>query len=219
MIKPDKIIRSKRKTLAISVDATGKLIVRAPLHCSEARILAFIEKKSDWIKKHQAKTLGKDKLLPSEDLDGFKFSFLGGICEIKKQGARTRYDQGNGILYIPENGTDEHVRRWLKSRAKEILTPMVENRARLMGTTYRAVSISSAKTRWGSCSADNSIRFTFRLLYAPMAVIDYVVVHELSHTIHKDHSKAFWQEVEKYRPDWKIARKWLKDRRYLMQIF
>jgi predicted metal-dependent hydrolase len=96
---------------------------------------------------------------------------------------------------------------------------MVENRARLMGTTYRAVSISSAKTRWGSCSADNSIRFTFRLLYAPMAVIDYVVVHELSHTVHKDHSKAFWLEVEKYRPDWKIARKWLKDRRYLMQIF
>jgi predicted metal-dependent hydrolase len=86
MIVPDEIHRSKRKTLSISVDATGRLIVRAPLRCSEARILAFIEKKEDWIRKHQAKTAGKEKLLPSENLDGFKFSFLGGVCEIRKYG-------------------------------------------------------------------------------------------------------------------------------------
>ena len=88
-----------------------------------------------------------------------------------------------------------------------------------MNLSYKAVSVSSAKGRWGSCSQDNTLRFTFRLLYAPYAVIDYVVVHELAHITHKNHGKAFWQQVEKYCPDWKIKRKWLKDHGYFMQIF
>ena len=88
-----------------------------------------------------------------------------------------------------------------------------------MGVSYKSVAITSAKTRWGSCSGDNAIRYTFRLLNCPKEVIDYVVVHELAHTIHHNHSKAFWLTVEKFIPDWKTRRKWLKDHGILMEVF
>jgi predicted metal-dependent hydrolase len=109
--------------------------------------------------------------------------------------------------------------RWLKKYAKETFTRMTDIRAVEMGANYKAVAVSSAKTRWGSCSANNTLRFTFRLAYAPKEIIDYVVVHELAHTFHRNHEKAFWRTVEKYCPDWKVKRKWLKDHGYLMEIF
>jgi hypothetical protein len=91
--------------------------------------------------------------------------------------------------------------------------------AKEMGVSYRSITITSAKTRWGSCSGENALRYTFRLLYCPKEIIDYVVVHELAHTLQHNHSKQFWQVVERYIPDWKTRRKWLKDHGILMEIF
>ena len=219
-IKPDKIIRSKRKTLAITVDSSGRLIVRAPLRCSEARILAFIEKKSEWILKNRAKKAHLQSLLPSENLNGFQFLLEGKPAEICYfSGKRLVFDEENRRLYLPEGKGEESVQKWLKTRAKFMFSEFVKLRANEMRVSYKEVRISSAKGRWGSCSQDNTLRFTFRLLYAPIAVIDYVVVHELAHTAHKNHGKSFWVMVEKHCPDWKIKRKWLKEHGYFMQIF
>ena len=219
-ITPDKIIRSKRKTLAITVDSSGRLIVRAPLRCSEARILAFIEKKSDWILKHKAKNSIPNSFLPTENLNGFEFSLEGNPCEIRYfNGKRTVFDEENWVLYIPENKGTDAVCKWLKARAKSLFSELVAIRSKEMGVSYKSVNISSAKSRWGSCSQDNTLRFTFRLLYAPIAIIDYVIVHELAHTTLKNHGKAFWSKVERHCPDWKLKRKWLKDHGYFMQIF
>ncbi len=220
MIIPDEIHRSARKTLSISVDATGRLIVRAPLRCSEARILAFIEKKSDWISVRQAKAKATARFLPKEELDGFRFLLLGKECEIRKiNKKRAVFDDEECVLYVPETATSETVSKWLKKKAREVFSTMTELRAREMQAKYKTVSVSTAKKRWGSCSANNTLRFTFRLLYAPKQVVDYVIVHELAHTFHKNHGKLFWKKVECYCPDWKIKRRWLKDHGYLMQIF
>ncbi|MBR2341307.1 MAG: M48 family metallopeptidase [Clostridia bacterium] len=219
-IIPDKIIRSKRKTLSITVDTSGKLIVRAPLRCSEARILAFIEKKSDWILKHQANRSVSKELFPGENLNEFKFLLQGTPCEIRYyDGKRLVFDESKAVLYLPKEKGAESVQKWLKARAKAIFTELAQNRAKQMGARFKSVRISSAKGRWGSCSADNTLRFTFRLLYAPYVVIEYVIIHELAHTFHKNYSKAFWSKVESYCPDWKTKRKWLKDHGYFMQIF
>ena len=219
-INPDKIIRSKRKTLAITVDSSGRLIVRAPLRCSEARILAFIEKKSEWILKHKSKNAIPQSAFPSENLNGFRFLLEGKPCEIRCfSGKRIAFDEENRVLYLPETKGREAVCKWLKARAKLLFSELVAIRAKEMGVTYKAVSVSSAKGRWGSCSQDNTLRFPFRLLYAPIAVIDYVVVHELAHITHKNHGKAFWLKVETHCSDWKVKRKWLKDHGYFMQIF
>ena len=158
--------------------------------------------------------------LPPENLDGYTFLLLGNLTTIflydeKKVG----YDSDNNRIFLPRERAKERLLKWLKENAKRILTTVTQRKAAEMGLSYKSLSITSAKTRWGTCSGDNALRYTFRLLYCPKEVIDYVVVHELSHIRHKNHSRLFWQEVEKYIPDWKARRKWLKSHGILMEIF
>ena len=219
-MQPDKIIRSNRKTLSISVDTFGRLIVRAPNKCKEERIFSFIREKESWILRKQAERKRTSGVLPPENLHGYTFFLLGKQTKIVvDDGKKVGYDSEQNIIYLPRENSQEQLVKWLKENAKRILTLVTERKAAEMGATYRSISITSAKTRWGSCSGDNAIRYTFRLLYCPKEVIDYVVVHELSHTFQHNHSKAFWQVVEKYIPDWKNRRKWLKDHGIFMEIF
>ena len=92
-----------------------------------------------------------------------------------------------------------------------MLTERVEFFAHAQGFKVKKIRISSARTRWGSCSAKGTLSFTWRLVMAPPDVIDYVVVHELCHLKELNHSKAFWAQVEAILPDYKTRRKWLKD--------
>ena len=96
-------------------------------------------------------------------------------------------------------------------KAKETITKRVSYFARLMGVSYRNITIREQKTRWGSCSSKGNLNFNYRLFYLPEELLDYVVVHELAHRRHMNHSKDFWQEVERYFPDYKTCRKQLKE--------
>ncbi|MBQ8685891.1 MAG: M48 family metallopeptidase [Clostridia bacterium] len=220
VVQPDTIIRSDRKTLSVSIDPLGRLTVRAPKRCSEERIFAFLQEKEAWISKHKRQREGAGARLPSENLDGFTFLLLGKEHTVSLvSGAKIGYDGENLRLFVPRESSRERLVRWLKENAKRILREVTAQTARRMGVAYKSVSISSAKTRWGSCSGDNAVRYSFRLLYAPKEVLEYVVVHELAHTKHKNHSAAFWDEVKRYEPAYKQKRKWLKDNAILMEIF
>lgn len=105
--------------------------------------------------------------------------------------------------------TEEEVSALIQ-KAKEILPPKVAYFSRLMGVTPTRLTITRARTRFGSCSGKNAISFSCYLLAYPEEAIDYVVVHELSHIRHHDHSPAFWAEVEKYMPDYRERKKLLK---------
>ena len=91
----------------------------------------------------------------------------------------------------------------LKKRAREYLPARTEYYAKLMGVKYSGVKITSAVTRYGSCSAANSICYSYRLMQKPLSAVDYVVVHELAHTVHKNHGRQFYALIEKYLPDYK----------------
>lgn len=219
MLQDVKIIRSNRKTLAVAVDLFGQVTVRAPKSCGEARIFAFLKDKESWIVSRQAKAQGLIERLPSENLDGFTFLLLGRNCTAKlTDEKRVAFDAEKYIVYAPRANAKTALVKWLKDNAKRILTEVTARMAERMGVTYRSVAITSAKTRWGSCTGDNAIRYTFRLIYAPKEVLEYVVVHELAHVLQKNHSKAFWAVVEKYCPAWKSQRKWLKDNAILIKI-
>ena len=105
-----------------------------------------------------------------------------------------------------------------KEKALKKISERVEFYAQKEGYSYGKVRITSAKKRWGSCSATNDLNFTWRLFLAPDSVLDYVVVHELAHTIHKNHSKAFWNEVERVLPNWKKQRQWLRDKGFTLTM-
>ncbi len=216
-IIPDEIHRSSRKTLSICIDGQGRLIVRAPKRCAEERIFAFIDEKEDWIRKKQAERARTAIPLPPPSLEGYPLPFLGGTLTITcTEGSRILPVEGE--LFLPQAKGKEGLIKWLKKTAKRLLIEETAKWAAIMGVEYTSVSITSAKTRWGSCSAKNALRYTFRLLYCPKEIIEYVVVHELAHTRHRNHSKLFWGEVERYCPDWRIRRKWLKAHGILMEI-
>ena len=123
--------------------------------------------------------------------------------------ARAREKQQNRRLAHPEP-TDEE-RKALSARAKEYLPMRVDYWSGIMGLTPTGLKITSARTRFGSCSGKNSLCFSWRLMQYPPEAIDYVVVHELAHIRHHDHSPAFYALIERYMPDWRERMKLLKE--------
>jgi len=99
---------------------------------------------------------------------------------------------------------------WYKGAARIIVSERVDYYARVHGFQYARLGITSARTRWGSCSATGSLNFSWRLIQAPIEIVDYVVVHELVHTVFHNHSRKFWKKVEETMPDYAERRKWLR---------
>lgn len=106
--------------------------------------------------------------------------------------------------------TEEEIKR-LQALAKKVIPEKVAYYARLMGVTYGRIAIRKQKSRWGSCSREGNLNFNCLLMMAPPEVLDYVVVHELSHRLEMNHSVRFWTQVEKVIPDYRKPRKWLKE--------
>ena len=220
MLTPHKIIRSNRKTLTISIDYNNRLIVRAPYRCGKERIFAFLQDKEAWILRKMSENKSAGIILPPENLHGYEFLLLGKKCKILLAAEnRVVYDDDARVLYLPEKNAEKRLVAWLKENALRIFSTVTQRVAKRMETSYQSVSVSSARRKWGSCSFDNAIRYSYRLLYAPKEVIEYVAVHELAHTRYKNHSALFWAEVEKYSPSWKEQRTWLKYHGGLMKIF
>lgn len=125
------------------------------------------------------------------------------VRRMEKRKAEGAISKGNLL-------SDEEVRD-LCEQAKDVIPPKAEHYALLLGVNFGRITIRNQKTRWGSCSSKQNLNFNCLLLRAPEEILDYVVVHELCHIRHMDHSKAFWTEVEKILPDYRKRRKWLKD--------
>ena len=115
-----------------------------------------------------------------------------------------------GALADPAARLPEVVTAAGKRQIRQLITQRVAYYADIMGIAYGRITMRNQKTRWGSCSSDGNLNFNCRLLFVPKELVDYVVVHELAHRRHMDHSPAFWQEVEKYMPDYKERRAKLK---------
>jgi len=212
MIQIDKLVRSKRKTLSLIVETDGTLTVRAPLRMKEADIRRFIEVKSNWIKRKQA-NVQKEAGAPRQYADGETFLYLGKEVPLRlvRDGKPALVMDGVFKLAKSAQPRAESVfKDWYKKQARTVLTERVEFYARKYGFKTERIRISSARTRWGSCSAKKTLSFTWRLVMAPLEVIDYVVVHELCHLKELNHSKTFWAQVESILADHKAYRKWLK---------
>lgn len=210
----DRLVRARRKTIALVVRPDGTLEVRAPAQMPDADIRAFVEKHADWVRKHQKRAQKAAPPPPKRYQEGEKFLFLGQAFPLRivpRQRAALKLEQGEFRLAqsaLPK--AEEAFIRWYKAQAALMIALRLEALAGKHGFKYQKIRISSARTRWGSCSAKGTLSFTWRLVMAPPAVIDYVLLHELTHTKIPNHSKAFWAQVEKLMPDYKKHRLWLK---------
>ena len=212
MIEINKLVRSKRKTLSLIVETDGTLTVRAPLRMKETEIRQFIEAKKNWIKRKQFKAQ-EEAAAPRRYVDGETFWYLGQPVPLRiiSDGKSALVMDGSFKLTKSKQPQAQSVfTTWYKKRARKVLTERVEFFARKHGFKVGKIRISSARTRWGSCSSKETLSFTWRLVMAPPDVIDYIVVHELCHLKEMNHSVVFWTQVESILPDYKQHRKWLK---------
>ena len=230
MSLPYTLIRSKRKTVALIVQPDGTLLVRAPLRLARRAIEEFISQKSAWILSHQQMAHAAPPTPPARQYrSGEVFTFLGNKYPLEivpaashtpvTPDASTRMPRGQVLELIGDKfrlsqAAQAHAADvftdWYKQQARRVLEERVKWYATRFGLKYTRVHISSARTRWGSCSSRGSLSFTWRMVIAPLEVIDYVVAHELVHLRLKNHSPAFWREVESILPDYKVRQKWLK---------
>ncbi len=207
-----RIIRSRRKTIALIIDPDGNLTVRAPIGVSPMLIDRFVRDKSEWIQKNQAVARSR-KLKVHQYLPGELFYYLG-------KGYPLEYREKQEKLLVLERSFMMNVnarqhpaeifKNWYKAEAKRIFTERTAFLGHKFGLTYNQIRITSARTRWGSCSSKMNLSFSWRLVMAPLASIDYVIIHELIHVEHPNHSKRFWERVRSIEPDYKSHRSWLK---------
>jgi predicted metal-dependent hydrolase len=212
-IEANHIVRSRRKTLALIVKPDGSLVVRAPLRASEKSIWEFIEMHTDWIRKKQAEAFAALPPQPRQYVQGETFMYLGNAYALEIVSGQKRplfLEENFKLAESAQDSAAMAFERWYRAKAKQILNERVNLYASQYGFQYKKIGITSARTRWGSCSPNGSLNFSWRLILAPLEAIDYVVVHELVHTVVHNHSKSFWKKVEKIMPDYKERRKWLR---------
>lgn len=109
-----------------------------------------------------------------------------------------------------EMNANKVLEEWLRTSAEDTLAEKVDMWADKMGVEYNRVSVKDQKTLWGSCSSNKNLNFSWRIIKAPEHIIDYLVIHELSHLVHMNHGPDFWNMVQEFCPDYKVRRQWLK---------
>jgi len=212
-IEVNQIVRSKRKTLALIVRPDGSLVVRAPLRTSEKSIRDFIESHAEWVEKKQVEARAALPPAPRRYEPGEMFMYLGHAYPLEIVNEQRQPLLLNGNFKLAESAQGKAAlafERWYRAQARQILNERAKLFAGQYDFQYKKIGITSARTRWGSCSANGSLNFSWRLILAPMEAVDYVVVHELVHTVFHNHSKRFWKKVETILPDYKERRKWLR---------
>lgn len=217
----DKLIRSKRRSIGLEITADAKLVVHAPLRVTKQVINEALEQKAAWVVKKQEEAQRRhEKHLPKQCEEGESFLLLGKPLTLIYEDSAKKIEVRCENLFVPTKKRDtakEAITIWYKAQALLILRERVAFYAISYNVKYDSIKVTSALSRWGSCSSGRRLCFTWRLVLAPVEMIDYVVVHELSHIGHPDHSKAFWGHVSELMPDFEIRQKWFRDNAALLR--
>lgn len=223
MIRIDKIIRSRRKTYSLEVTRQGELLVRAPWFMTDRQIEKVVLDKSNWILQKMELVRNRQMVGPLHTFsEGEKFLFLGEyypLCIQQAQKTALSLVDHTFILDNRYSQTAEKIfETWYRKQARSYFSEHLSALAAKLQVQPKVLRISSARTRWGSCSTSGTISLSWRLIMAPTAIIDYVIIHELIHLRHPNHSPQFWAEVETWYPEHKTAKLWLKTNGSLLSL-
>ena len=204
--------RSNRRTLALTLDRQGRLIAHAPLRMPLRTIEAFILEKQDWIAwKRQELSAAGSRMSGFSLEEGGCIPYLGGRVRISYDSVR-RATMQDGVLTLPRTGRPaQQVLNWLAEQARRELPSYVEKWSKRMNVYPTALSFGYAKARYGSMTSEGRMRLNVALMHFSPQYIDYVVVHELAHRVHPDHSPAFHAYVESVLPGAGQLRKEMKN--------
>ncbi|WP_104655417.1 M48 family metallopeptidase [Ralstonia insidiosa] len=212
--------RSSRRTIGFVIDDRG-LSITAPRWVTLGEIEHAISEKQKWIfaKLAEWRTSAARRVLPPmEWQDGASLPFLGKSITLKLESpiGALMFDADACMLHLglPPSATEQQIKDrvqgWLQTQARRLFGERLDVYAERLGVRHSAYALSSAATRWGSCTADGKIRLNWRLVHFPMSLIDYVVAHELAHLKEMNHSPRFWDTVESIFPEFREAREQLR---------
>jgi hypothetical protein len=208
----DQLIRTQRKSISLIVEPDARLVVRAPLRLPRAQIDAFVNSHADWIRSRQA-LARKHYRPPHQFAAGESFWYLGvqyPLLIVEQKEPALSLAEVFRLARSAQKRARAVFEAWYRQQARRVLEARLAHYTQVTGLQHKKLRISSARTRWGSCSSRGTLSFPWRLVMAPPEVIDYVVVHELCHLAHPNHSPAFWARVAGILPEYKAQRAWLK---------
>lgn len=216
-----KVVFSKRKTLTITVERDRSVVVTAPEGTSQEKIREVVESRKLWL---YEKTRHSQKYSPlphapgKEVVSGESLLYLGRQyrIELTETDGEIRFEQKFMIPCDLVNKS-EAFKKWFMSKAKEKILPRVAIHGKNLGVAYKQAKIGDGRYRWGSCTPNDNVIFNWRLIKAPMFVIDYVVVHELTHLIENNHTPKFWNIVRAQAPTMEKAKAWLQKHGALLE--
>lgn len=223
------IKRSKRaRRMSIKIEDVHGLQIVLPMRMSEKHVLPFIEHSREWIEKHLPIALAnphneKIRELP-DSLPLRAINEIWAVDYVKTAGPVRIISRPHEELVVMgdiDNRADcrEKICSWLRKQAKKTLVEQTREFAEQFNFTVNRISIRDQKTRWGSCCSNKNINLNYKLIFLPKKLVDYVIIHELCHTVHLDHSPRFWGLVERFIPDYKIYKKQAAQERCFLPLW
>jgi len=223
-IKVDQIIRSDRKSLEIQISVEGYIIVRAPIEETNENIEKFLDEKKFYLLRTQQITKAKYlNDLHKKYEEGEKFLYLGKQRPLKiveNKSIPLKYVDGTFFLSKSFLKVANKVFiDWYKENARTYILDLANRFSKLYNINYTKIKIRDAHSQWGSCSGNGVLNFSWRSILVPHEVISYLVVHELAHIVHPNHSSDYWIEVEKMMPEYIKYENWLKKNDHICSMF
>ncbi|MEZ5715550.1 MAG: SprT family zinc-dependent metalloprotease [Paracoccaceae bacterium] len=199
--------RARRISLRVS-GIDGRVTLTLPKGASEREALEFAEEKADWLRGHLARR-------PDEVAVGLgiELPFRGAVLRVVA-GQGRQVVPGDGLIAVPgvADRTAARLQGFLKETARARLAEASDRYAAALGRDYQRLSLRDTRSRWGSCSAQGGLMYSWRLIMAPDAVLDYVAAHEVAHLAEMNHSNRFWATVERLYGDYRPPRRWLREK-------
>lgn len=213
--------KSKRThNISIKITSTGEVILTYPYWANESRAVEFLHQNSGRIYSEIQKKKAKIKTYNFDSLE--KIQYLGEeltlyIVEKDRQSFKSIVSGSELVVQVPfgeksnKKKIKESITKELKKQFRQIVEEGVEEYNKFYNFKYNRIAIKDNRTNWGSCSSKGNLNFNWKLIFAPLEVIDYVIVHELCHLKEHNHSSRFWNLVSEKMPNHKQYRKWLKE--------
>ncbi|MFL0270114.1 M48 family metallopeptidase [Candidatus Clostridium radicumherbarum] len=212
---------SNRKTLAIEVEPSGEVNVIAPISVSEEKIINKVKSRASWIvqKQYEVRNINVNKI-NREAISGESYLYLGRNYTLQIN-VRTRTEEitvrlFRGKFIVTTYTEDEEkiksaLEEWYRKKALIKINERINYYSHYFDRKPSAVKVKEQKKRWASCTSKDELLFNWRCIMAPSNIIDYIIVHEMCHMYHKDHSKEFWSMVNGVLPDYEGRKLWLRD--------
>ncbi|HWY79430.1 MAG TPA: SprT family zinc-dependent metalloprotease [Candidatus Sulfotelmatobacter sp.] len=212
------IVRSiKRKSVGIQVLSDASIKVTIPYFYPKWHVTKILQEKFEWITTAQQRMLLR-QVKPQQQ--GY-YLYLGKTYKLELHPGQKELVKVTDKIYIASTNDKfikTYLTSWYKQQARKIIVERVNNYARIAGLSFRSVAITTAETRWGSCSSNRTLNFNWKLVMAPIEVIDYVITHELAHLTELNHSRAFWETIRKMYPLYREYRTWLKRNGHILTV-